>query len=365
MRLSFTGLMSICLLSILLVIASGCESSQRTRRAAITLAETGVEVARTGGRSIGQTRESLETFIATEYFLAGLTGSGEAAEPDQDLLDRIDRIQEILMTREEMFEDLALLYTSFRSLAAYDAAGNVRHAAGSLVDSINEYGQAVDRAQRPAEEPDPRITTGEKDLLVELAASAAAAAQAAAIRRQSQVVRQLLQQIIPIMEDEGDVYDSIDQVVAEQRAAAVAELWNAGIGRPHPILRRLLERSELEYDIAQVNRLLDTAQNAPAPADAGGARERLRGAVERYVRGVGMREASLRSSVIDQTVAAVTSLERQHRQLEARQPIDLSSVSADLAELRRYVKLLQAIAEERHAKDATTPEERPQQAGME
>ena len=318
------------------LLAGGCVSSD----SAAQLAKNGSVLTKSAEDSIATTGNALDSYVESEYLLAGLT---ESPPPDQKLLGDIEEVRAVLTQRTEMLKKLESLYDSYGKLASYDASKEVKDAVGPLIDSINAYNGAVYKAEtKPPDAPataQPVFSTADGDLIKELAGGTASWIQSTKLRSGSATIRRFLERIIPVMEREARVYQSIERVSAQTLGTASTELYRSGIGKPHPIIRHYVESCGLEFDPAQVDAVLSGSDAKK--------KKQLQDAVGYAIQARVDRQAALRAGAIQQTIAALHELKKEHEDFEKGKEVEFAGLASDLSLLRHYTERLQKADEER------------------
>jgi hypothetical protein len=79
------------------------------------------------------------------------------------------------------------------------------------------------------------------DLATKLAAATATSLQNGRLKKTSAVIRELLASIRKLVEQETPLYASVREELERVSVASSLELYHSGIGRPHPLMRELLD----------------------------------------------------------------------------------------------------------------------------
>jgi hypothetical protein len=313
------------------IFSTGCAS---VRPAATTLASEGGTATRTIEAAFAKTQADLDLMIDRRIMQAALTGRNP---PSQQALQDIARVQRAMTARRNLCGNLATLYDSFAALAAYDASSEVTTAFSQVTASTNELAQAVGSTAP--------VSTAMNDLAGRLAGAAATALQNAKLRRTSAVIRESLSVIRGLLAEEAPLHTSVRGELVRIAGATSFELFRSGIGRPHPLLREMLDSREFSYDEKQANLTLDRGPRSKDIQDG------IQGIIQRRVH----RRLELESAVVAGFASVLTQLEQEHRAFEAEQPLDPRGVAERLAAFREIVDLITEVRRER----ADQPETRP------
>lgn len=311
-----------CWFSALVLVAtfsSGCVS---VRPAATTLASQGGTTSRTIEVAFAKTQADLDLMIDQRIMQAVLTGRNL---PSTQALQDIARVRSAMTARRKLCGDLAALYDSFAALAAYDASTEIMTAFDQVTASTNELAQAVGG--------DTAISTPMKDLAGRLAGAVATVLQNAKLRRTSAVIRESLGVIRGLVAKEAPLHQSVLGELERVAGAASFELYRSGIGRPHPLLRELLDSREFSYDEKQADFALNRGPRSTK------IQEGIRNIIQRRV----ARRIELESAVVAGFASVLTQLEQEHRAFEAEQALDLRGVAERLAAFRQIIDLITEI----------------------
>lgn len=299
--------------------STGCVS---VRPAATTLASQGGTASRTIEAAFAKTQVDLDLMIDRRIMQAVLTGRNL---PSTQALEDIARVRDAMTARRKLSGDLAALYDSFAALAAYDASTEVTTAFAQVTASTSEFAKAVGGGAA--------ISTPMNDLAGRLAGAVATALQNAKLRRTSTVIRESLSVIRGLIAKEMPLHQSARGELERVAGAASFELYRSGIGKPHPLLRELLDSREFSYDEKQANLTLDCGPRSTE------IQEGIRNIIQRRV----ARRLELESAVVAGFASVLTQLEQEHRAFEAEQALDLHGVAERLAAFRQIIDLISEI----------------------
>lgn len=320
------------LFAILLVASStGCAS---TRPAATMLASQGGAASRTIEAAFAKTEADLDLMVDRRLMQAALTGR----EPlSSQALSNIERVQNAMIARRRLCGDLAALYDNFAALAAYDASTEVAEALERVTASTNTFALAVGDSAV--------ISAPAGDLVGRLASALATKQQNDKLRKTSAVIRESLSLIRRLVTHETYVYQSARGEIERRAGDAALELWRNGLGKPHPLLRELLDDHEFSYDEGGAERALRDAEKSA----------RIREGIEQIVKRRVIRRVELEIAAVAGFASILGQLEEEHRAFEAKQPLDLRGLTERLAAFREIVDLITAARRPRVHRDELGP----------
>jgi hypothetical protein len=159
------------------------------------------------------------------------------------------------------------------------------------------------------------------------------------LRKTSAVIREQLVLVRKLVEQETPLYASVRQELERVTLATTLELYRSGIGRPHPLLRELLDTREFAYDERQANTALEKGPRSAA----------LDTAIFRIVQRRIARRLELERSLVSAFASILTQLELEHQAFEANHPLDARAVSERLAAFRQLAELLAEMRQGRNA----------------
>jgi len=318
-------------LAMLFVLGTGCAS---TRPAATALASQGGTASRTIEAAFARTEADLDLLVDRRILQAALTGR---AAPSARALADIERVQAAITARRQLCGDLATLYDGFAALATYDASAEV---AGAFTEA-----SASARALAVAVGDSASVSAPLGDLATKLAAATATSLQNGRLKKTSAVIRELLASIRRLIEQETPLYASVREELERVSVATSLELYHSGIGRPHPLLRELLDAREFAYDERQANTALEKGAKSAA----------LDSAIEQIVHRRIARRLELERSLVASFASVLSQLELEHQAFEANRPLDATAVRERLAAFRQIVDILAELRQGRSVPPETQP----------
>jgi hypothetical protein len=303
----------------LFVLCSGCAS---TRPAATALASQGGTASRTIEAAFARTEADLDLLVDRRILQAALSGRDV---PSPRAQRDIDRVQAAIGARRNLCGDLARLYDGFAALSAYDASAEVTSAFSDVSASANALAAAVGDSAV--------VSAPIADLATRLAAAATTSLQNGRLRKTSAVIREQLVLIRGLIEKETPLYASVRQELERVTLATSRELYRSGIGRPHPLLRELLDTREFAYDERQANATLERGPRSAAIDSA------IFMIVQRRI----ARRLELERTLVSAFASVLTQLELEHQAFEANRPLDTRAVGERVAAFRQMVDLLNEL----------------------
>ena len=314
-----------------LVLATGCAS---TRPAATALASQGGTASRTIEAAFARTEADLDLLVDRRILQSALSGRpAPSARAQAD----IDRVQAAISSRRRLCGDLATLYDGFAALAAYDASAEVTSAFGDVSASANALAVAVGDSAV--------VSAPLSDLAAKLAAATATSLQNGRLAKTSAVIRGLLVEIRKLIEQEAPLYASVREELERVSVATSLEMYRSGIGRPHPLLRELLDAREFAYDERQANTALEMGAKSAA----------LDSAIEQIVHRRIARRLELERSLVASFASVLSQLELEHQAFEANRPLDARAIRERLAAFRQIVDILAELRQGRSLPPETQP----------
>jgi hypothetical protein len=314
--------------------AGGCID----KGAAALLAQQGKDAAAAGSGSFKSLSGGLEDALGQRFIQMGIRGTDPADEKlasvERQIQEQITEAQGMLAARRKMLEELGTLYTTFGELAALDANTETSTAAGNLGKAINGYAVATKQAVP--------IDDSEMALIQQLAGAAAEWYQGRKIKRNSEAIRTLAGHVVTVLENEERAYSVYASLTSETSAQLASDLFAAGIGRPHPILRKVVEAHGLAYDEAGVNALFDGKLK---PKDMDVTIAAVRRGISRYITGQSQVASARRMAVTQGTISALKKLQEEHEKLEQGKPVDIATLSATIDRLKTFIELLNKAAD--------------------
>ena len=314
-----------------LAFATGCAS---TRPAATVLASQGGTASRTVEAAFARTEADLDLLVDRRILQAALSGRpAPSARAQAD----IERVQAAISARRRLCGDLATLYDGFAALAAYDASAEVMGAFGEASASANALAVAVGDSAV--------VSAPMGDLASKLAAATTTSLQNGRLSRTSAVIRGLLVEIRKLIEREAPLYASVREELERVSVATSLEMYRSGIGRPHPLLRELLDAREFAYDERQANTALEKGPKSAA----------LDSAIEQIVRRRIARRLELERALVSSFASVIAQLEQEHQAFEANRPLDARAIGERLAAFRQIVDILAELRQGRSLPPETQP----------
>jgi hypothetical protein len=283
--------------------------------------------------AFARTTLDLDLMLDRRIMQASLSGR---STPSSDTRNAILQVQGAMMARRKLCGDLASLYDAFASLASYDAAAEVEGAWGELAATGKEFAQAV-RADTSVWEPAGALTSRFADAL-------AIHAQNARLRQTSAAIREVLLRVRELLAKEDSVYGSVRGQIERIAATASVELYRSGIGKPHPLLRDLLDPRDFSYNEELANRAL-----------AGPRADTIRQGIQDVLQHRVERRIELEKVVLAGFGSLLAQLEQEHLALEAKQPLNLRAVTERLAAVRETIELVADLRRHSAPDDATKP----------
>jgi hypothetical protein len=162
------------------------------------------------------------------------------------------------------------------------------------------------------------------------------------------VIREQLVLIRKLIEQETPLYASVRQELERVTLATSLDLYRSGIGRPHPLLRELLDTREFAYDERQANTALEKGPRSAA----------LDTAIFRIVQRRIARRLELERALVSGFASVLAQLELEHQAFEANHSLDARAVTERLAAFRHMVELLTEMRQGRNVPNAP-PESQP------
>ena len=314
-----------------LVFASGCAS---TRPAATVLASQGGTASRTVEAAFAQTEADLALAVDRRILRAALTGRDA---PSPRVQADIERVQAAIQARRRLCGDLAALYDGFAALASYDASAEVTAVFADVSASTNAFARAIGDSAV--------VTAPMGDLATRLAAATTTSIQNGRLKKTSAVIRELLVTVRTLIEREAPLYASVREELERGSLSTSLAMYRSGFGRPHPLLRELLDTGTFSYDERQVNAALEKGPQKAA----------IDTAIVQIVQRRVARRFDLERSLVSGFASLLAQLELEHRAFEANQPLDARALGERIAAFRQMVDLLADIRDERVASPALEP----------
>lgn len=323
-------------LILFVVPGAGCHSLQ----AAARLGSRGQIVGHDLAASMDGLSTALTLYVEGEYLHIVLEETsaqnmteGQRIQAREDALEAIERtssyvedIQLRLTARRAVFRKLSQMYSAFKELSDYDAAGEFETAVDGLFTAVKGYHDAVGSTNL-----DPRVTT----IIAPVVGWLTRGAQAKKIVLASEQIRTTLGTTIALMEVELDDYNDMLEASALANAKVAKKLFERGIGRPHPILRSHLGSFGIEYNDSDYTQL--------PPLD----KEIVQRAVFLVVDLRMKRQIALSKNLFASQLDALRELVILHKSVEKKSWPDMTQLVAYLIEIRTTVDKLNEIRAQR------------------
>lgn len=202
--------------------------------AARKVSQSGIELSNTTERSISLVRSYVDVSLDNQHLLAGLT---LRTLPDQSIYQSAANR---LIAREAVFQKLAKAYVAFDQLSSYGASNQMNTALNGLAEAINGYANTL---------PIPGKSISKDSATVGIIAGIFAKQQLSKlVISNSENIVLFLKKLIPLINQEKNIYSGIAEVHLVTQGITVVELWKLGIGAPHEIIETTLGNLGLSHD---------------------------------------------------------------------------------------------------------------------
>jgi hypothetical protein len=311
------------LVALMATLAAAC--SPINLQSAMALGNTGVKTSTAYQQAVTALSPGLDNFLDGQYMLAALQPEKYLPPTDQ-LKAGITQIQKALAARAVLLGQLNQVYTSFVALASYDASGQVKSGLEGLDGGINAYAQALSVASPPIS-PVTDAAIGDAGGLI------ASEAQKHQVLKASEAIVPRLQAISTLLAQETSNYSALqDEITRGLRDTALA-LWAHGIGAPDGIIRDQIGAFGLTYVAGSY---AHACGNGASPARAA-CQAQFTTAVRTALTNRAARLAALQGQSLASNQTALAGLIGAHQALEHGKPLDLTSITAQLATIRGVI----------------------------
>jgi hypothetical protein len=310
-------------LALLAMLVSAC--SPINMQSAVALGNTGVQTSTNYQNAATTISPGLDNFLEGQYMLAALEPQKYSA-PSKETTDSINQLKTALAARARLLGRLSQVYTSFVALASYDASGNVQTGLSNLDGAINAYAKTLGSAA-----PISRVANA---AISHAGGCIASEVQKQMVLKASEAIVLRLNAIVPLLGKESDTYASLkNEITRGQRDTAIS-LWKHGIGAPDPILSDQIGSFGLTY----VSGSYSHACGKVAASARETCQKQFDAAIRAAVEDRANRMANLEAETMLSNQTALNGLIAAHEDFGKGKPLDLTTVTAQLATIRGVIQ---------------------------
>jgi hypothetical protein len=287
------------------------------------LGSTGNQAATTYENTIKATSTEIDRYRELQYLTAPLRN---LPAPDSTLLGYLTVTENALSARANLMAQLANVYSSFGALASYDAQGNVTGSINGLAGAGNDFAHAVGVTGNPIPEVAGSVIANAGGLI-------ASDIQKHKVKAASAEIRERLTMLVPLLQKEQSTMVDLQRGLGASVGSAAVELWNHGIGSPDPIFADDIGTFGLQY----VPGSYKTACKQFPPSQQQVCFTSVQQGVVDVVQLRAQRDVETQIRVLNSNIQAIQALLDAHEKLEAGDPIDLATLSANIADMQSIV----------------------------
>jgi len=301
----------------LTLLWSGCGTVNR--QAAGKLALQGAATATTASQTYQSTGQSLTSYVEGEYLLSALKPG--YSPPSGPMLANIKLVQAELGARQQLFQAIASLYTSFGNLCSYDAKGQVEQSLGAGVQAVNGLSKAVGGGA---------ISDSAGKLAAAAGGEIVGQVQSARIKDASAKIRAVLSAAVFVLQkaSEHQAIVAAREEITRGKLKVARSLWDTDLALATDILSVQVQAYGL-------------TPNDSAIAHAS-ANPNLKQGVNEILQWRQAREQSAQEAAYNATIRSLQALSDEHVKIEKGESVNLLAIQGYLAEMTSYADLITA-----------------------